>query len=165
MWKRAYWDAPWGASSPSVRVWLVLSAVLAGLMIANCRSDGRTARELETVVRDAQLSLRNVEQYRRAVENAKKILDGGNRREAIAILEEAIDIARAQSVLPDRGGCFPTEGEILLMRLYYADAREGYASEGAKGFRSYFESSYPAFPMIYFELSRMQERLFRERPR
>ncbi len=163
--KRAYSDAPWLARSASVGVWLALSAVLAGLMIAKCRWDRRAARELETVVRDAQLSLRNGEQYRRAVENAKEILDGGNRRGAIAILEEAIDIARAQGVLPDRDGRFPTEGEILLMRLYYTDAREGYASEGAKGFRSYFESSYPDFPMMYFELPKMQERLLRERPR
>lgn len=154
--KTAYSVASRIARSPSVAAWLLLSVVLAGLMIAKCRSDRRDAAELEAAVRDLQLRLR----YLRAVENAKKTLDGGNRQEAIAILENAIDIARSQGVLPDRHLRFPTEGEMLLMKLYYEDAREG--SEHARAFRRYLESSYPGFPMSYFELPRMQERLFRE---
>ena len=146
-----------------VAVWLALSAVLTGLQIARCQSERRAARQLETSVRDTEVKLRNHEQYRQAVENAKKIRNGGNRREAIEMLEKAIDIARAKGVLPERSPRFPTEGEILLMELYYADAKED--SEGAKRFRIYFESSYPDFPMEYFEFPRMRERLFTEQPR
>jgi hypothetical protein len=130
-------------------------------MMAKWRSDVHTARELEGVVGDVKVHLRNLEHYRRAVQRAKETMDR-SRRGAIDTLNQAIAIARGEGILPDRR-FGPTEGEILVMKLYYEIQEEGDVSEDAKRFRRYFESSYPDFPMAYFQIPRMQKKYFQER--
>ncbi|GEM_PF-4922185 len=146
----------------NVLLWLALALTLASLQIWDCRHRHEQFREEQELIEKAKSMLRNEDQYRREVERAKELLERRERQEAIVKLERAIAHAREQGLIPVKHSnqpFFPSEGEILLMKLYHEDGTEGHVLKHRMAFQRYFESAYPDFRMGYFDLERQWREL------
>lgn len=99
--------------------------------------------ELEPI----QFEVLTLNLYRQEINQAKDLLRSGNHQDAIAKLEDTIELARMLGVIPLIEGDVPGNDEMLLMSLYYQAALQGRVPDGMQEFWIYMVSAYPSFSM------------------